>query len=162
MEALVGLALGYLGIFLAVMAAVGSAIGTGIAGEAASGVVTEEPTRFVPALVLQALPGTQGIYGFVVGFLLLGKLDVIDTVAHGWLFVLSGLPVFLGGVLSAIYQGSGSGRHQYGSQAPRGAGEGNHLRRCGGILRHPVLPRLIPVVPADLVGYKDAGVTTIT
>ncbi|HHU82064.1 MAG TPA: V-type ATP synthase subunit K [Firmicutes bacterium] len=105
MEALVGLALGYLGIFLAVMAAVGSAIGTGIAGEAASGVVTEEPTRFVPALVLQALPGTQGIYGFVVGFLLLGKLDVIDTVAHGWLFVLSGLPVFLGGLISAIYQG---------------------------------------------------------
>ena len=67
--------------------------------------VTEEPTRFVPALVLQALPGTQGIYGFVVGFLLLGKLDVIDTVAHGWLFVLSGLPVFLGGLISAIYQG---------------------------------------------------------
>lgn len=105
MEAMVGLALGYLGIFLAVMAAVGSAIGTGIAGEAASGVVTEEPTRFVPALVLQALPGTQGIYGFVVGFLLLGKLNVITTTAHGWLFVLSGLPVFLGGVLSAIYQG---------------------------------------------------------
>ena len=105
METLVGLALGYLGIFLAVMAAVGSAIGTGIAGQAASGVVTEEPTRFVPALVLQALPGTQGIYGFVVGFLLLGKLNVITTTAHGWLFVLSGLPVFLGGVLSAIYQG---------------------------------------------------------
>ncbi|NLZ43823.1 MAG: V-type ATP synthase subunit K [Clostridia bacterium] len=105
MEAMVGLALGYLGIFLAVMAAVGSAIGTGIAGEAASGVVTEEPTRFVPALVLQALPGTQGIYGFVIGFLLLGKLNVITTTAHGWLFVLSGLPVFLGGVLSAIYQG---------------------------------------------------------
>ncbi len=105
METLVGLALGYLGIFLAVMASIGSAIGTGIAGQAASGVVTEEPTRFVPALVLQALPGTQGIYGFVVGFLLLGKLNVITTTAHGWLFVLSGLPVFLGGVLSAIYQG---------------------------------------------------------
>ena len=105
METLVGLALGYLGIFLAVMASIGSAIGTGIAGQAASGVVTEEPTRFVPALVLQALPGTQGIYGFVIGFLLLGKLNVITTTAHGWLFVLSGLPVFLGGVLSAIYQG---------------------------------------------------------
>ena len=105
METLVGLALGYLGIFLAVMASICSAIGTGIAGEAASGVVTEEPTRFVPALVLQALPGTQGIYGFVIGFLLLGKLNVITTTAHGWLFVLSGLPVFLGGVLSAIYQG---------------------------------------------------------
>ncbi|NLY89816.1 MAG: V-type ATP synthase subunit K [Firmicutes bacterium] len=105
METLVGLALGYLGIFLAVMAAVGSAIGTGIAGEAASGVVTEEPTRFVPALVLQALPGTQGIYGFVIGFLLLGKLNAITTTAHGWMFVVTALPIFLGGLLSAIYQG---------------------------------------------------------
>ncbi|NLW09162.1 MAG: V-type ATP synthase subunit K [Firmicutes bacterium] len=105
MEVMVGLALGYLGIFLAVMAAVGSAIGTGIAGEAASGVVTEEPTRFVPALVLQALPGTQGIYGFVVGFLLLGKLSVITTPAQGWMFVVTALPVFIGGLLSAIYQG---------------------------------------------------------
>lgn len=105
MEVLVGVALGYLGVFLAVMAAVGSAIGTGIAGQAASGVVTEEPTRFVPALVLQALPGTQGIYGFVVGFLLLGKLNVIATPAHGWMFVITALPVFLGGLLSAIYQG---------------------------------------------------------
>jgi len=105
MEVMVGLALGYLGIFLAVMAAVGSAIGTGIAGEAASGVVTEEPTRFVPALVLQALPGTQGIYGFVVGFLLLGKLSVITTPAQGWMFVVTALPIFIGGLLSAIYQG---------------------------------------------------------
>lgn len=102
---ILGLALGYLGIFLAVMAGIGSAIGVGIAGEAASGVVTEEPTRFVPALVLQALPGTQGIYGFVVGFLLLGKLNLITTTAHGWLFVLSGLPIFLGGLLSGIRQG---------------------------------------------------------
>lgn len=100
-----GLALGYAGIFLAVMAGIGSAIGVGIAGQAASGVVTEEPTRFVPAMVLQALPGTQGIYGFVVGFLLLGKLDLIQTTAQGWLFLLAGLPIFLGGLISAIQQG---------------------------------------------------------
>lgn len=100
-----GLALGFLGVFLAVMAGIGSAIGVAIAGEAASGVVAEEPSRFVPALVLQALPGTQGIYGFVVGFLLLQKLSVIGTVAQGWLFVLAGLPIFFGGTISAIYQG---------------------------------------------------------
>ena len=102
---ILGLALAYAGIFLAVMAGIGSAIGVGIAGEAASGVVTEEPSRFVPALVLQALPGTQGIYGFVVGFLLLGKLDLIHTTAQGWLFLLAALPIFLGGLISAIYQG---------------------------------------------------------
>lgn len=102
---ILGLALAYAGVFLAVMAGIGSAIGVGIAGEAASGVVTEEPSRFVPALVLQALPGTQGIYGFVVGFLLLGKLELIQTIAQGWLFLLASLPVFLGGLISAIYQG---------------------------------------------------------
>lgn len=102
---LVGLALAYAGIFLAVMAGIGSAIGVAIAGQAASGVVTEEPSRFVPALVLQALPGTQGIYGFVIAFMLLGKLDLIHTTAQGWLFLLAALPVFLGGLISAIYQG---------------------------------------------------------
>ncbi len=102
---LVGLALAYAGIFLAVMAGIGSAIGVAIAGQAASGVVTEEPSRFVPALVLQALPGTQGIYGFVIAFMLLGKLDLIHTTAQGWLFLLAALPVFLGGLISAVYQG---------------------------------------------------------
>jgi|SRR5690554_2371297 len=102
---ILGLAFGFLGVALAVVAGIGSAIGTGIAGEAASGVVAEDPTKFVPTLVLQALPGTQGIYGFVIGFLLLQKLPLINTVAQGWLFVFAGLPIFLGGLLSAIYQG---------------------------------------------------------
>lgn len=102
---ILGLAFGFLGVALAVMAGIGSAIGVGIAGESASGVVAEDPTKFVPTLVLQALPGTQGIYGFVIGFLLLQKLALIDTMAEGWLFVFAGLPMFLGGLLSAIYQG---------------------------------------------------------
>jgi len=105
METLVGLALGYLGVFLAVMAAIGSAIGTAIAGEAASGVVTEEPSRFVPALILQALPGTQGIYGFVIAYMLLGKLSAITSVPQGGMLVVAALPISLGGILSAIYQG---------------------------------------------------------
>src|SRR5690554_129571 len=57
---------------------------------------------------------------------------------------------------------SGGGRHQYGGKTPRGTGERDHLRRCGGILRHPFLPRFLPDVPADLVGYENAGVTTVT
>ena len=63
-----------LGLILATAGAVvaaaggilGSAIGVGIAGEAAAGLVSEQPERFGNALVLQLLPGTQGIYGLVV------------------------------------------------------------------------------------------------
>ena len=46
----------------ALFAGVGSAIGVGIAGQAAAGVVTEDPNKFSKVLVLQLLPGTQGIY----------------------------------------------------------------------------------------------------
>lgn len=102
---ILGLVLGFLGVTLAVLAGIGSMVGTGIAGEAASGVVAEDPGKFVPTLVLQALPGTQGIYGFVVAFLILQKLSQIQTVPQGWLCVAAALPICIGGILSAIYQG---------------------------------------------------------
>ena len=67
----IGLALAILGGALAVgLGGAGSAIGVGKAGKAASGVITEEPEKFTKALILEALPGTQGIYGFLVGFLI--------------------------------------------------------------------------------------------
>ena len=46
----------------AVLAGCGSAYGVGVAGQAAAGVVTEEPEKFAKVLVIQLLPGTQGIY----------------------------------------------------------------------------------------------------
>ena len=55
----------------AALACVGSAKGVGIVGEAASGMLAEDPSKFSAALLLQALPGTQGIYGFVTGLLLI-------------------------------------------------------------------------------------------
>jgi len=58
-----GVALALLGAAIAALfAGVGSAIGVGIAGQAAAGVVTEDPNKFSKVLVLQLLPGTQGIY----------------------------------------------------------------------------------------------------
>ena len=51
----------------ALLAGIGSAIGVGIAGEAAAGVITEDPNKFSKVLVLQLLPGTQGIYGLLIG-----------------------------------------------------------------------------------------------
>ena len=53
-----------------ILGGMGSAKGVGIVGEAASGVLSEDPEKFGQCLVLQALPGTQGIYGFLIGCLL--------------------------------------------------------------------------------------------
>ena len=67
-----GMFFGLLGAAVAVLfAGAGSALGVGIAGRAAAGVVTEDPNKFAQVLILQLLPGTQGIYGLLVGFITL-------------------------------------------------------------------------------------------
>ena len=60
-----GLMMALFGVAIAAgFAGVGSAMGVGIAGKAASGVLAEKPELYGRTLLLQALPGTQGIYGF--------------------------------------------------------------------------------------------------
>jgi V/A-type H+-transporting ATPase subunit K len=84
LETFGGMALGLLGAGLAVvLSGIGSAKGTGMVGEAGSGVVSEDPSKFGKALILQVIPGTQGIYGFVVGFLALLYMGVLDGTAVG-------------------------------------------------------------------------------
>jgi V/A-type H+-transporting ATPase subunit K len=88
------------------LAGIGSAKGCGIAGEAASGVIIEEPEKFGRALILQLLPGTQGLYGFVIGFLILFiRLNTGLTLEQGLYLLATGLPVGFAGLLSAIAQG---------------------------------------------------------
>lgn len=95
----------------AALAGVGSAIGVGIAGQAASGVVSEDPDKFGNVLVLQALPGTQGIYGLLIAFIIILNLGVIDgnvknlTTFQGLAYLFAAMPMGIGGLLSAIYQG---------------------------------------------------------
>jgi len=57
----------------------GSAIGVSLAGQAAGGVMTEDPEKFGRMIPLIGLPGTQGFYGFLIGFLVLNKLNLIGT-----------------------------------------------------------------------------------
>ena len=59
------------------MAGAGSALGVGVAGQAASGVVSEDPSKFAKVLIMQLLPGTQGIYGLLVGFITLSKVGLL-------------------------------------------------------------------------------------
>ena len=101
-----GFVCGALGIALAVgLSGIGSAKGVGIVGEAAAGLVTEEPEKFGKALVLELLPGTQGLYGFVIGFLILNQLNTSTTLTQGMALFAAALPIALTGLLSAIAQG---------------------------------------------------------
>ena len=107
-----GLALALLGAGLAaVLPGIGSAKGTGIAGEAGTGLLCQDPSKFGKVMILQVIPGTQGLYGLVVWFfaifrmgLLSGELPVL-TVAQGMQYLFACLPMALGGWLSAIAQG---------------------------------------------------------
>ncbi|MBO5497682.1 MAG: V-type ATP synthase subunit K [Oscillospiraceae bacterium] len=101
-----GYALGLLGAGLAAfMAGIGSAKGTGIAGEAGAGLVSEDPSKFGKAMILQVIPGTQGLYGFVIWFLAFGKLVPGMSVAQGLQVLSACLPIAFGGLLSGIAQG---------------------------------------------------------
>lgn len=108
----VGAFFGFLGAALAAgLACVGSAKGTGIAGEAGAGLLAEDPSQFSKCMILQVIPGTQGLYGLVVWFfaifrmgLLSGTLPVL-TIAQGFQYFAACLPMALGGLFSAIAQG---------------------------------------------------------
>ena len=115
MEFLTGLAdgkfLAILGAALAVIfAGMGSAKGTSIAGQAAAGAISEDSSKFGKLLVLQLLPGTQGLYGFIIAFLILTKSGLLGstvtlTTGQGFQLLASGLAVGLVGYISGIYQG---------------------------------------------------------
>lgn len=101
-----GVIIGGLAAALAVfLPGIGSARGCGIVGSAATGLITEEPEKFGQALVLQLLPGTQGLYGFLIGFLIFGRLTPDTTLQEGFYLLAAALPIVFAGYRSAIYQG---------------------------------------------------------
>ena len=103
--------LALLGAALAVIiAGMGSAKGVGMVGEASSGLLTEDPSKSGKALILQALPGTQGIYGLITAFLVIFKMGLLSgapvalDVSQGIYFLLACMPIAVVGYLSAIRQ----------------------------------------------------------
>lgn len=87
------------------------AIGVGIAGQAAAGVVTEDPGKFAKVLILQLLPGTQGLYGLLIGFITLSKIGILGgglaevDVTTGLLILAACLPIGIVGLISGRSQG---------------------------------------------------------
>lgn len=107
-----GLAIGLLGAGLAAcMAGAGSGIGTGIAGQAGAGLVTQDPSKFGKAMILQVVPGTQGLYGLVVFFVAIMNMGLLDGTAadlrfiDGCRYFAACMPIAIGGMVSAIAQG---------------------------------------------------------
>ena len=107
-----GIGLAFLGAALAVgLGCVGSARGTGMTGEAAAGLLSTAPEHFSKCLILQVIPGTQGLYGLVIWFFALNVMGAFSggiqplTVTQGLTIAVSCLPMAIGGYRSAIYQG---------------------------------------------------------
>lgn len=98
------------GALAALLPGIGSAKAVGKVGEAASGVLTEDPGKFGKLLILQALPGTQGIYGLLTWFMVMqfsglftGQADL--TWQTGLSYLMAVLPIAIVGYFSAVYQG---------------------------------------------------------
>ena len=109
-----GTNLALLGVALAVaLPCVGSAKGVGIVGEAATGLLSEQPDMFGKAFPMMALPMTQGVYGLVASFLMLMSLGLFGNPDHlmnltfvqGGYYIMAALPIAIAGLISAIRQG---------------------------------------------------------
>ncbi len=109
-----GLALAIGGAALAaLLSGVGSAWGITIADEAAGGVLTEDPDKFGRLLVMIALPGTQGFYGFLGAFYTMMKIHLLTgplpiSLSTGLQLFFACLPVGIVGLISAYHQGRAS------------------------------------------------------
>ena len=104
-----GMVFGALGVAIAVgMSGIGSAKGVGIVGQSAAGLLAEQPEKFGKALVLELLPGTQGLYGFVIGLLEFFKLSGDTSLAQGLYLLFACLPIAICGLYSGIAQGKAS------------------------------------------------------
>ena len=103
------LILAYVGVALMVgMAGIASSIGTAICGQAAVGAMKKNGGAFGSYMVLSALPGSQGLYGFVCFFMVTNIYNLITpeiTMLQGSAVFGIGLLVGMVNLLAAIYQG---------------------------------------------------------
>lgn len=106
-----GLLFAFLGAAMTIfVTGIGSAKGVGLASEAASGVIADDPSKFGRLLVLQLLPGTQGLYGFIISIMVMTNIGVLGgtppkDMVTGLMYFVACLAVSIGGFFSAILQG---------------------------------------------------------
>jgi V/A-type H+-transporting ATPase subunit K len=108
-----GFTLALIGVGLAaLLAGIGSAIGIGIAGKSATGVLSEKPERYGQVFIMVLLPGTQGLYGFLAAFMAMRKLNFFAgtgvpelNFTLGLQVLVACLPIAFAGLISAVLQG---------------------------------------------------------
>lgn len=109
-----GIVFAMLGLALAVLLpGIGSARAVGFAGEASAASITDNPDNFSKVLILQLLPGTQGIYGLLIGFMMMNNIGVLGAnvtvnFTTGLAYLAACLPIAFVGLFSAIAQGKAS------------------------------------------------------
>lgn len=149
MEAIV---LAYIGVGLMIgLAGIGSAYGVTIAGNAAVGAMKKDPDKFGNYMVLAALPGSQGLYGFLGYFLISGLL----TSGMTWLQAAgvfgAGLSLGFISLFSSIRQG------QVCANGIAGVGAGYDLFSKTLILAvFPELYAIVAVAATFLIGQSLA------
>ena len=98
----------YVGLALMVLlSGIGSAIGVTKGGNATVGALKKREDAFGSYMLLSALPGTQGLYGFAGFFVLNLKLSTLQSVTmlHGAAFLGAGLALGFVALFSAMQQG---------------------------------------------------------
>ncbi|HKM32605.1 MAG TPA: V-type ATP synthase subunit K [Oscillospiraceae bacterium] len=109
-----GIVLALMGAALAVLlSGMGSAKAVGMGGEAGAGVIAEDPSKFSKVLILQLLPGTQGIYGLLIAFITLSQIGILGgdsdvSLVKGLLYFGACMPMAFVGYFSAIRQARAS------------------------------------------------------
>lgn len=95
----------------AILAGIGSILGVRTVGQASAGLVSENPDIFGKVLILTALPGSQGIYGFLAAIIIANKIGLLTgtpidiSAGAGLQILMASLPVGFGGLFSGMYQG---------------------------------------------------------
>ncbi len=100
--------LAYIGVGLMIgLPGIGSSIGVSIGGKTSIGALKKKPDAFGNYLILSALPGSQGLYGFIGFFVMNGRIAELGdlTVAQGAAILAAGIGLGLAGLYSAIKQG---------------------------------------------------------
>ena len=106
MENSTALILAYVGVAIMVgLAGIASAVGTSICGQAAVGAMKKNSGAFGSYMILSALPGSQGLYGFVCFFMVQGLLTAEITMLQAAAVFGAGLLVGIVNLAAAIYQG---------------------------------------------------------
>lgn len=101
-----GTILAIIGMALAsILPGIGSAKGVGMTGEAAAALTSEQPEKFGKALILQLLPGTQGLYGFIIAFFIFLGIGDANVFSEGLRLLGASLPIAITGYFSAVSQG---------------------------------------------------------